>query len=265
MPGFTVIGCTIDDLADAGPVSMTTKIGKARNVMFAGASFFAAIIFGDTTFAANDRIALNIRPVNVPRVTAPRVNVPRVNIPRVNAPRVNVPRGRIVVPHGPVAPHGTPHVVTRRGPPHHHAQGFHGPHWGLHGHWQGGQWVANPADPPYSGDIDQDTDAVSDDNGGAAIATLYWIIANRTPEYVQVQFYAEGRQHVWPGAGQVLGVASGRKNTINMSCLAGEHICYGGWNKDNSRYWGGGQNNAKHCTNCCATCGAGGTSTTLTP
>ncbi len=73
---------------------------------------------------------------------------------------------------------------------------------------------------------------------------------------IQVAFYSQDRKgHVWPGGGRAYNLDDSQVQSIKISCLGGEKICYGGWVTENSkRYWGVGNNNNQRCEKCCYTC-----------
>lgn len=155
---------------------------------------------------------------------APRVQRgPVYRQPQARGPVYRSPQG-----HGPVH---RPPVVTHRFNPARH----HGPHYGLHGHFLNGVWYADPNDPPYdgqAGDIDE---------GGGGLSTLAWSVTNNSGQNLRLEFRSENRDNVWPGNGQVYTLPSGGGINASLSCQAGEHICWGAWNSDNSRYWGTGR------------------------
>lgn len=178
---------------------------------------------------------------------APRVQRgPVYRQPQARGPVYRSPQG-----HGPVH---RPPVVTHRFNPARH----HGPHYGLHGHFLNGVWYADPNDPPYdgqAGDIDE---------GGGGLSTLAWSVTNNSGQNLRLEFRSENRDNVWPGNGQVYTLPSGGGINASLSCQAGEHICWGAWNSDSSRYWGTGRG-GNRCTNCCHYCDGTATNSNLTP
>ncbi len=73
---------------------------------------------------------------------------------------------------------------------------------------------------------------------------------------VQVAFYSVDRKgHVWPGGGKAYNLDNSKVQSIKISCLGGEKICYGGWVTGNAKlYWGVGNNNNQRCEKCCYVC-----------
>mgnify|MGYP000047125305 CR=1 FL=1 len=95
--------------------------------------------------------------------------------------------------------------------------------------------------------------------GGAAQAdNLVWTFSSTHPNIVDLEFYSQDRNHVWPGNGQVYYIDDYNMHTYNLNCYSGEKICYGAWVRGASAtYWGVGPNNSQFCPDCCYTCGAG--------
>lgn len=90
--------------------------------------------------------------------------------------------------------------------------------------------------------------------------SLTWNVQSMYKHKVQIEFYAQGRRHAWPGGNQAYGLNDYDTHTYTLNCRSGERICYGAWVTGNSsKYWGVGSNNKYSCSNCCATCGAGDT------
>ena len=72
---------------------------------------------------------------------------------------------------------------------------------------------------------------------------------------VQVAFFAQDRNHIWPGGGNAYNLDDSKVHEIKLSCFGGEKICYGGWVTGNSKiYWGRGAEGKQRCENCCYTC-----------
>ncbi len=96
----------------------------------------------------------------------------------------------------------------------------------------------------------------------ASAATLLWTFDNSNNHVVEIEFYSQGRNHVWPGRNEVYLLPAYSNNmTMNLECRQGEQICFGGWPKGNatgSRYWGigpgGGYTDAGKS---CGICGNG--------
>ena len=84
---------------------------------------------------------------------------------------------------------------------------------------------------------------------------------------IHVKFYSQDRNVSWPGRGKVYPIRDYELHSYNLSCQAGEKICYGAWTHpfDNSKaseyiYWGVGRNN-ESCKNCCYICNGDSTGT----
>ncbi len=72
---------------------------------------------------------------------------------------------------------------------------------------------------------------------------------------VQVAFFAQDRNHVWPGGGNAYNLDDARVREIKLSCQPGERICYGGWATGNYKIsWGRGAEGKQRCENCCYAC-----------
>lgn len=94
----------------------------------------------------------------------------------------------------------------------------------------------------------------------AAADGITFNVQNNHPNRVQLEFYSQGRNHSWPGGGQVYVLDDGAPHSYPLSCMAGETICYGAWvDGDASTYWGSGLNDQYGCEACCFTCGGGAT------
>lgn len=80
-------------------------------------------------------------------------------------------------------------------------------------------------------------------------------IVNATPWTVYVRLYSG--KTVWPSGGLAFKIDQHGSNRIQISCQAGEQICYGASyapNADN-HYWGVGVLGGKGCDGCCQQCG----------
>jgi len=93
----------------------------------------------------------------------------------------------------------------------------------------------------------------------ASAASLKWRIDNDYHRTVQLEFYSQRRNHVWPGHGNVYVIRPNEGQvSFPLSCRNGEQICYGAWVRGNSRiYWGSGKGDTHRCSDCCAVCGRG--------
>lgn len=88
--------------------------------------------------------------------------------------------------------------------------------------------------------------------------TLTWKMRSYHRNAVEVQFYSESRNHVWPGVGRVYALRDYDIHTYRISCIQGEKICYGAWVAgDATSYWGVGKDNRSGCRDCCYTCDGG--------
>jgi hypothetical protein len=93
--------------------------------------------------------------------------------------------------------------------------------------------------------------------------TETWEVRSSYPYKVQMKFYSQDRNAVWPGGGSAYALDDSEMKSFSLDCRSGERICYGAWNvatggTTGSRYWGVGQNDRKGCTDCCWTCGRKG-------
>lgn len=88
--------------------------------------------------------------------------------------------------------------------------------------------------------------------------SIMWHFQNRTPYTIGLAFYSQERDYAWPGYNQAYNLLANNSQTFPLSCVAGEHICYGAWymNDPTGIYWGAGFNREQGCQNCCYTCGS---------
>lgn len=94
--------------------------------------------------------------------------------------------------------------------------------------------------------------------GAARADTLNWTFSSEHPSIVDLEFYSQDRNHVWPGNNKVYVIDDYAQHSYSLSCSSGERICYGAWVRGNSSvYWGAGMNDAYGCSTCCAVCGSG--------
>ena len=156
------------------------------------------------------------------------------------------------------APRSTSHHEPRTShgrPPHpgHHFV-HHGPHYGMHGHFDGTTWVPDDSDPPY----DDDEEVPGDDDAGGAVANLTGAFINRSGYNAQLQFSSQDRHWGWPDLNHSYNLYDHAVHNFNLTCQAGERICFGGWYTDgHGGVWGVGHDNATHCDHCCHVCGQG--------
>src|SRR5262245_11213850 len=73
-----------------------------------------------------------------------------------------------------------------------------------------------------------------------------WHFKSNHAYKVYIRFYSESRKVYWP-SGEVWVLDDYETKTMRINCVQGEKVCYGAWNKNRSLYWGGGENNSKHC------------------
>lgn len=87
---------------------------------------------------------------------------------------------------------------------------------------------------------------------------ITWHFQNRTSSDTNVAFYSQDRDYAWPGYNQGYLLNDHNPRTFALSCIHGEHICYGAWYSPDplGTYWGSGFNNQQGCANCCYTCGS---------
>ena len=77
---------------------------------------------------------------------------------------------------------------------------------------------------------------------------------------VDVAFYSQNRNHVWPGSGKVWVIKDYDVHTYSLNCIRGEKICYGAWVRGASAsYWGSGKDGRQACSQCCFVCNGGET------
>jgi hypothetical protein len=94
----------------------------------------------------------------------------------------------------------------------------------------------------------------------ADAATLKWRFTSHHEYIVQLEFYSQARNHIWPGNDQAYELRDSKAHTFTLSCQSGEKICYGAWVKgDTDEYWGVGPDDEESCDDCCAVCGSGET------
>ncbi|MDB5650832.1 MAG: hypothetical protein JWL62_2352 [Hyphomicrobiales bacterium] len=75
---------------------------------------------------------------------------------------------------------------------------------------------------------------------------------------VDVAFYSQNRQTVWPRPGRVYVLRDYNVTSYKLSCVSGERICYGGTVKgDAAHFWGVSSSGKQVCQECCYTCNGG--------
>lgn len=82
---------------------------------------------------------------------------------------------------------------------------------------------------------------------------------------VQVAFFSQSRNFVWPGPGRAFSLDDSQTQSFPLRCQSGEEICYGAWvTGDGTLTWGVGPKNDQSCKKCCFVCGDGDMSPVLT-
>jgi hypothetical protein len=85
--------------------------------------------------------------------------------------------------------------------------------------------------------------------------TLTWKIRSYHKNAVELAFYSENRNHLWPANNRVYSITDYDVHTIRLSCVSGEKVCYGAWvDGDASTYWGTDRGGKHGCKDCCYTC-----------
>lgn len=84
--------------------------------------------------------------------------------------------------------------------------------------------------------------------------TVTFNLSSTHPNIVELRFYSQDRNHVWPNASQVYIIDDWDTHTYRLNCSWGENICYGAWVPGDGTYWGVGQDNQYSCSNCCLIC-----------
>ena len=94
---------------------------------------------------------------------------------------------------------------------------------------------------------------------GPAIAdSVRFKIKSDHPYRVQIKFYSQTRNHIWPSATRAYTLYDSTTHEYRLNCSRGEKICYGAWVVgDNKEYWGVGQRDKHSCRGCCLTCNEG--------
>lgn len=86
------------------------------------------------------------------------------------------------------------------------------------------------------------------------------VIRNEHENALELEFYSQDRNHIWPGNNQVYYLDDGETKQIPITCRQGENICYGAWiSNDKQTYWGTGPDNEEDCSDCCYVCDSGET------
>jgi len=94
--------------------------------------------------------------------------------------------------------------------------------------------------------------------GGASADTMTWKFRNQSEETLFTQLYSRERGQVWPSQSEAWHVdPTGIFYEQPISCVAGEYVCYGAWNRDKRLSWGLGPEGKGGCSDCCYHCGEG--------
>lgn len=89
----------------------------------------------------------------------------------------------------------------------------------------------------------------------ASAETVTFRVKSDHPYIVQIKFYSQNRNHVWPSAAQAYELRDSEYHNYSLTCLKGEKICFGAWDKGNpDTYWGSGPRDKFGCQNCCQLC-----------
>lgn len=94
----------------------------------------------------------------------------------------------------------------------------------------------------------------------ASADSLVWRVKNSYKHRIQIAFYSQSRSAEWSGGDPTWALNDRDIHTYNLTCVAGETICFGAWvTGDPSVYWGGGVRLEHGCDRCCYVCGTGET------
>jgi hypothetical protein len=87
---------------------------------------------------------------------------------------------------------------------------------------------------------------------------LIWQFQNQTPYTLALAFYSQDSDSAWPGGDQAYVLNDRNPHSYPLTCIPGEHICFGAWYDGNpeGNYWGAGFERQQGCDACCFTCGA---------
>jgi len=97
-------------------------------------------------------------------------------------------------------------------------------------------------------------------SAAASAGELIWHFRSEHSGVINLEFYSQNRNHVWPGNNQVYVIDDGNVHDYALECNSGEKICYGAWlRSDSSSYWGSGYGGEQRCDSCCFTCDGGPT------
>lgn len=89
-------------------------------------------------------------------------------------------------------------------------------------------------------------------------STLTWHFTSAYPDPIEVVFFAQDDDAVWPADGTSYEIRTSQEPTMTLACRYGELICYGAWvDRQPEIVWGVGKDGTAPCSDCCATCGYG--------
>ena len=92
-------------------------------------------------------------------------------------------------------------------------------------------------------------------SGTANAESLTFRIQSKYQYKVQIEFYSQARNAAWPGDNEAYNLNDSGVHEYNLSCQAGEKICYGAWVSGNQNtFWGAGLHARQSCASCCYTC-----------
>jgi hypothetical protein len=75
---------------------------------------------------------------------------------------------------------------------------------------------------------------------------------------VQIKLFDETNGGQYPEQNIVYVLPVGQTKNVNIACIPGAKVCFGGEDQFSSGiYWGVSLENNQSCTACCAVCGAG--------
>ena len=96
--------------------------------------------------------------------------------------------------------------------------------------------------------------------GPAFADNVTFRIKSDHPKKVQIKFYSQQRNHVWPTRTTSYNLFDSDLHDFRLECNRGEKICYGAWVMNTgSSYWGVGYGDKDGCERCCIICSDGAT------
>jgi hypothetical protein len=96
--------------------------------------------------------------------------------------------------------------------------------------------------------------------------TVTWKLRKDFNGRVALRFFTSPRGGVWPSSDKVWTLDDLEEHTYSMTCTPGENVCYGAvdYNAPRGGDWGVGLDGEHGCAKCCAACGGGEYTSTLT-